>query len=183
MGRSRLLGAFTTVGVVVALGATVAVASSPPSSTRAVLTGSGTSKVSPSSGNSGNTDPATGCNANGNCNGLPKDFGVEVSGVAGLYPGASKSVAVTFRNPNAFPIYVTSAAVSRASLVSSASGTPRCTVDDLVKGSHLFESPGLAVPAKGTRQTNVISLGLRHEAPGACQGATWSFAVSAQAVK
>lgn len=181
MRRSKLLGAMSTIGVVSAFAA-VALASSPSPSDQ-VLTGSGTSKASQSSAKGGSTNPATGCNANGQCNGLPKDFGVEVAAVSGLFPGSIKPITVTFRNPNAFPIYVTSARVATVTLRASGTSQPACNADDLVKGSHVFQGAGLRVPAKESVTTDLVTLTLRHAAPNACQGASWSFNVTAQAVK
>lgn len=155
-----------------------ALVTSGPGGSSMVLQGAGVSSSrGPSSGgttNNGNTDPDTGCNTHGSCNGLPKDFGVTVGNVDGLYPGRSIDLPVTYTNPNAFPISVTGATVT-------AEGTTDCPATYLVTGSYPT-SPNLTVPKNGSERT-ALPFGLSPDAPDACQGARWTVTVTAQAVK
>jgi hypothetical protein len=181
--------ALTLAGV--AVGATAAVVASvmsgPSASSKpAVLESVGSTQsqigaaaaATSTNGNNGNTDPATGCNVNGNC---VKDFGVAVGALAGLYPGASKTIAVTYSNPNNFPIYVTTATTT-AKLTTPAGPAPSCSADYLVTGTYDVTDGGLAVPKNG-RTSTTLPVGLRSTAPDACKGASWQVIVTAKAVK
>jgi len=137
----------------------------------------GAAVATSTNGNNGNTDPSTGCNTNGNC---VKDFGVAVGALAGLYPGASKSIVVTYSNPNSFPIYVTTATTT-ARLTSPAGPEPSCSADYLVTGTYDVAG-GLAVPKNGHTSTT-LPVSLRSTAPDDCKGASWEVTVTAQAVK
>lgn len=162
---------------------TLTALTAPPANGGGTLGGSGSSSSvsAPTSGNNGNTDPATGCNSNGNCAGHDNEFGVTVGTVTGLYPGRSTTVPVTYTNPNSFAIYVTGATLS-ATLVSSSAGTPACSASYLVTGTYPAASPGLLVAKNGSTATS-LPVGLRATAPDACKRARWTITVTASGVK
>lgn len=164
----RLAPAVVTVGVLA--GAVVAAAHGPQAQHASLrFTASGSTAPVGNGTSSGNTDPATGCNANGNC---VKSFGVKVADVSDLWPGYSPGLRVTYTNPYNFLVTVTQATVSATSTSKACEGM--VTTDTYT--TNVEVRPG--VP-----QSVVLPFGLSSAAPNACKGAAWSIRVTAQAVK
>ena len=135
--------------------------------------GSGVPGVADSIGN-GNIDPTSGCNSNGNCNGLPKDFGVSVGSVQGLSPGFSTTIPVRYTNPYSFAVSVIAASAS----VQGSAACPGSYVD---AGSYASTS-GVPVARNGSADAS-LPIRLKPAAPDACQGVQFTITVTAQAVK
>ncbi|HZR12034.1 MAG TPA: hypothetical protein VFC33_02175 [Acidimicrobiia bacterium] len=93
--------------------------------------------------------------------------------VDGLYPSATRTLAVRVDNPNAIPLRVTTVAVT----VHDAS--PRCLATNLATSGF---SGALVVPARGSDSIGV-TVRMARTAPDACQDATFPLTLSAQAAK
>ena len=116
-------------------------------------------------------------NATGNC---LSTFGVAVAPIGAIYPGQAKQLRVTWSNPNAFDILVSSyaAAVNVPAAVSA-----RCPAATLqVPAGTRTLDPKVAVPGKGTASTD-IAVALPATAPNGCQGVSFRVTVTATAVK
>ena len=134
--------------------------------------------LAPQAANNGNgngnnqcVDPAS---ENPSC---PHTFGVRVGQTPLLYPGVSRSLPVTFSNPNNFAIAVNSYRVTVASTATA------CTASNLeVVAGTVSLTPGLTI-AKNASILATIPIKLGASAPDACQNATFTITVNASAVK
>jgi hypothetical protein len=93
--------------------------------------------------------------------------------VKGLYPGKSKPLVLTVRNPQAFAIVVTS--------ITTSVGTPNAGCASINLEVTQFAG-NLPVPAKGTAKVTVTAT-LSHSAPDACQGAVFPLTFSGTATQ
>lgn len=93
--------------------------------------------------------------------------------VDGLYPGATRTLAVHVDNPNAIPIKVTTVAVT----VHDASS--RCLATNVFTSGF---TGALVVPKRGSASIGV-TVQMARSAPDACQNAMFPLVLSAQAVK
>ncbi len=122
-----------------------------------------------------------GCSSNGNCNGRNKEFGVAVGDVAGLFPGATTPLPVTYTNPNSFGIKVTSATVTATLITAGAAAAPGCSNSYVVTGT--YPNPAGVVVARNGTASATLPFGLKATAPDACKRARWKITVTATAVK
>jgi hypothetical protein len=141
-----------------------------PASTQVVLAPA----ASNGNGNGNCVEPS---NGNGNC---VKSFGVTVGQAQTLYPGLARTLPVSYSNPNAFDILVTS---YRASVSVPASQSAACPASSLeVPSGTVMLSPSLTAPRKGSVATT-IPVRLSASAPDGCQSVSFAITVSASAVK
>lgn len=116
-------------------------------------------------------------NGNGNCE---KRFGVTVGQTQPLYPSLTRSLPVTFSNPNSFDILVTTYRVSVSVPTSSAASCPASSLE--VPSGTVTLSPRLTAPKKGSVVT-AVPIKLSADAPEGCQQVSFTITVDASAVK
>ena len=105
------------------------------------------------------------------------DASASVSG--DLYPGATGSVALTVKNPNAFPIKISAITGNGAITASGGSGT--CTTT----GVTFTDQTGLTLSVDAKGQSTVILDGaaaMSQASDDGCQGATFTIPVRITAV-
>jgi hypothetical protein len=129
-----------------------------------------------SNGN-GNGNCVEPSNGNGNC---VKSFGVTVGQAQTLYPGLARTLPVSYSNPNAFDILVTSYRVSVSVPASQSAACPASSLE--VPSGTVMLSPSLTAPRKGSVATT-IPVRLSASAPDGCQSVSFAITVSASAVK
>ena len=182
-GRSARLGLLMVLLLALAAwGYRLSVA---PSASTGSGTGSSAQVLAPSAaGSNGKSTPPNGTDncvdpssQAGNCE---HRFGVAVGQTQTLYPGLTRSLPVTFTNPNSFDILVTSYRVSVAAPASKATTCPASNLQ--VPSGTVNLNPRLAAPKQGSVATTV-PIKLSADAPDACQQVTFSITVNASAVK
>lgn len=112
----------------------------------------------------------------GSCAGV---FGVSVGSTTGLVPGLTRTVPVTWSNPNQFEILVDSYAVV-ASVPAAYVRT--CPATSLVAPGASPLTPRVVVPGRGTA-SSYVPVTLSRTAPDACQRVPFGVTLTATAVK
>jgi hypothetical protein len=128
-------------------------------------------------GNGGNNNGGGnngGSNNGGSNNGSPAEFSVD-GGITGLFPGASRGIALTISNPYAFAIKVT-----EVSALVKQSSNPACPLDSLAFDA--LQNAPVVVPARGTAAAT-LPVRMRTSADNVCAGLTFTLSYSASAVQ
>lgn len=138
------------------------------------LTATGQAVVAQGNGQS-NDQCVTPSNGQGNC---LSTFGVSVGAVNPIYPTQTRTLPVTFSNPNSFAIVVD----SWKPTVSVPAGSA-CPASALSVPTDTRTAAGPpSVPAKGSASVT-LPVTLLNTAPNACQRVTFAVTVTATAVK
>ena len=112
------------------------------------------------------------------------NLGVSVGHVSGLWPGRGAPLPVTFTNPNAFPVSVTTTTVQVTSATPATDdNAATCTPADLdvASGTVVLAEP-VPVPA-GSSASSSIPVRLSDTATDACRGTSFTVSVTATAVE
>jgi hypothetical protein len=108
-----------------------------------------------------------------------KEFTLALGSTGSLYPGITRSLSVTFTNPQAFDIKVTTLRVT----AERASQNSSCAASNLTLPSGTTNlSPAILVPRKASSGT-ALTVGLKSSAGEECQNAGFVITVTATAVK
>ena len=140
-------------------------------------TASSGSAKSNGGGNGGTDNCVDPSSQAGNCE---HSFGVTVGQAQTLYPGLSRTLPVTYTNPNSFDIYVNTYRVSVSVPAAKATLCPASNL--LVPSGTVTLSPNLKVGRNASVSTTV-PIKLAPSAPDGCQQVAFSITVNASAVK
>lgn len=139
-------------------------------------TGTGTSGNSSAGGNThANSNP------NGNDGGGKKTFSI-AGGAEGFYPGGTIHLLLTVSNPQNQAMTVESLSASLAYITEAPGVTPGSCAADVSIDSWTGSAFLLDKSAQDVRAPGDIPVTLSHDAPDACQGATYHFNYSGKAV-
>jgi hypothetical protein len=144
----------------------------PSTSVLAPAANNGNANGGGSGGTSNCVDPSSEA---GNCD---HHFGVAVGHAQTLYPGLTRTLPVTYSNPNNFDIFISTYRVS----VSSANAAACPASNLLVPNGTITLNPTLKA-AKNASVTASVPIKLSANAPDGCQHVTFTITVNSSAVK
>jgi hypothetical protein len=158
----------------VAAATTTSGATSPTSAGTSTSSSTGSAST-PAGGGNGNTNNGNGnAGNNGQGNAAPKSFTITAAPVTGLFPGGSRTIALTISNPENQDMRITS-------IVGSVTGTSSaaCSASNVSIGAWSAPSRGLVVPKKGTAPTS-LQIRMDGNPPNACQNVTFTLRFTGQ---
>ena len=141
------------------------------------------------SGTSAPTTSTTGCNGNGNCNGQGNGNGngnktFTIGGTAnGLYPGGTVHLQLKVTNALNQDMTVTALSATLGSITKAVDAPAGTCSPTVTIGSWTGTSFTLPANTTNMNATGYLPVSIAHNAPDACQGATFNLNYSGTAVQ